>query len=223
MRPLTYFRPKPMIEVLGKPLLHHIIDSLPAFVDELVIVIGYKGEMIREYFGGRFQGRSIRYIEQQEKTGTADAFKLCEPHLESNEKFLLLYADDLHDRGSITELTKRELGLLVYEVPEPKRFGIVLTDATGKIRDIEEKPREPKSNLAVIGVYVLDPRIFNYEPDVHESGERYVTSMIQKMLQEYPMYAERASFWVPVGYPEDLLKVEKALAVRTMPKLAYQD
>ncbi len=96
MRPLTLATPKPMIKVCGRPLLEHIIDALPAEVDELILVVGYLREQIRDYFGDSFKRFKINYIVQENKLGTYNALKLCEHLLRLEERFLLIYADDLH-------------------------------------------------------------------------------------------------------------------------------
>lgn len=210
MRPLTLDKPKPMIEVMGKPILHHIFDILPVEIDEVVLVVGYKGDKIRNYFGNEFQKRKIKYIEQKDKKGTAHALLLCGSHLK-NEKFLLLYADDFHGKESIEKCVKHELAVLVAEAENPERFGVVTTDSKGRVIAIEEKPEKPKSNLVSTGFLVLDQRIFNYEPEIHPNGEYYLTDMLNKLIRDHQVIAEKTEFWVPIGYPEDLIKIEKVL------------
>jgi len=125
MRPLTLTRPKPMVSILGKPLLHHIIDSLPAEITELVIVVGYKAEAIQKYFGANFEGKKIHYAHQERALGNAHALFLCKPYIKKGEKFLAMFADDLHSPAAIAKLIKRDWGLLVAEHPEPRKFGVV--------------------------------------------------------------------------------------------------
>ena len=210
MRPLTEEKPKPLLPVSGRPILEHIFDLLPSSVDEILVVVGYKGEMIREYFGDDYKGKKITYIEQKEQKGTADALFLCKEALGAG-RFMLLYADDLHSAESIKKCAEKDLSLLVYPTNTPERFGIVETDDEGKIVSIEEKPEKPKSNLAAVGVYVLDDRIFNYAPNL-EKGEYFLTSMIAGMIADYPFYAVETDLWIPIGYPEDLAKAESYLA-----------
>lgn len=211
MRPLTNTTPKPMLCVAGKPILHHIWESLPDSVDRVILVVGYLRDHIRSYFGSEFLGKKITYIEQKEKRGTAHALNLCRSHLKPDEKFLLMYADDLHDKQSIEKCSQSEQGLLVYNVKHPKRFGIVTTNSLGHITDIEEKPEKPKSAMAAVGVYILDNRIFKYAPDRDQNGEYFLTTMIQKMIKDHPVAAHETAFWHPIGYPEDLKAAEKIL------------
>lgn len=212
MQPLTFEKPKPLLEVAGKPLLTRIFEILPEEISEIILVIGYKGEMIKSYFGGEWQGKKITYIPQEEPLGTAHALQLCREHLEEGERFLLLFADDLYDRESLRRLLRHERAILVSEVPNPERFGIIVADENGAITDFEEKPRHPKSNLASTGAYLLDTAIFDYESELHESGEYFLPPMLVKMMKDHDVHIERASLWIPIGYPEDLKKAEKILS-----------
>lgn len=215
MRPLTLVRPKPMIEVLGKPLLHHIIDSLPSEITELIIVIGYKGGAIKAYFGDQFEGRSVKYIVQEKQLGNAHALGLCRDLLKPSERFLFLFADDLHSPQAIKRLLQKDIGMLVQEHSDPKRFGVVETDASGRVISIEEKPKQPKTNLVAVGVYVLDTRIFDYQASLHESGEYYMTDQISQLVTEHKFVIEKTEFWHPVGYPHDIDAAEKLLNKET--------
>lgn len=211
MRPLTLIKPKPMIEVLGKPLLHHIIDSLPAEITELVIVIGYKGEVIRRYFGDEFEGRPVTYVHQEKQLGNAHALELCKHLLKSGERFLFMFADDLHSPEAIKRLLAKDIGMMVQEHSDPARFGVVEVDAAGHVLAIEEKPRQPKTNLVAVGVYVLDTRIFNYQASRHENGEYYMTDQIDQLIKEHKFVVEKSEFWHPVGYPHDISSAEDVL------------
>lgn len=212
LHPLTLDCPKPLIEVLGKPLIQHIWEVLPNIVDEVVLVVGYKREMIRDFLGEEFQGKKVTYVEQNEPTGTAHALKLCKEHLESEEKFLLMYADDLHGKDGIAQCVEHNAALLVSCVDDPRRFGVVTTNQDGTIKNIEEKPENPKSNLAVTGVYVLTPQIFNYDATHTRKGEYYLTDMIEGYIKHNPVQVIESDFWVPVAYPQDIARAEEILS-----------
>jgi NDP-sugar pyrophosphorylase family protein len=77
LRPLTEDKPKQLVQVHGKPLIDYIVEALPSSIDELIIVVGYKGDMIREYCGTTFHGKSVQYVEQPVAEGTAKALWLC--------------------------------------------------------------------------------------------------------------------------------------------------
>jgi len=211
MRPLTLVKPKPMIEILGKPLLHHIIDSLPEEITELVIVIGYKKEAITSYFGDQFEGRPVTYRVQEKQLGNAHALMLCRDLLSQGERFLFMFADDLHSPKAIKKLLSYELGTIVQEHPDPSRFGVFVINNKNRVISMEEKPRVPKSNLVATGVYILDTRIFEYTASLHESGEYYMTDQIDQMVREHTFVVERTDFWHPIGYPHDISSAENIL------------
>lgn len=212
MLPLTLEKPKPLLEVLGKPLLHHIWESLPDAVDEVILVVGYKGDMIRQYFGKEFLGKKVTYVEQQEQKGTGHALHLCRPHLENSDQFFFLFSDDLYDKKTLERCLKHDRTMLVAKVEEPQRFGIVVIDEQGKMLEFEEKPEQPKTNLASTGAFVLDKKIFDYELELDPRGEYFLTPLVQRLARDHGMFCEQASFWIPVGYPEDLKKAEEILS-----------
>lgn len=210
MRPLTHNKPKPMIEVLEQPLLCHILKSLPEEINEIILVIGYLGDQIKNYFGEKFGRFKITYVYQQKKLGTAHALWLCRKQLQE-EKFLILYADDLQSKDDIKKCMAYPLAILVKEVEDPQRFGVIIADKTGIVLDMIEKPEFPVSHLASTGVYVLDHRIFNYPARKHENGEYYITDSLAQLAKNHEVIAVKANFWLPIGYPEDLKKAEAAL------------
>jgi len=214
MRPLTESRPKPMIEVLGKPLLHHILDSMPEEINEIILVVGYKGDQIKNYFGCRFGRFKINYVHQAEKLGTAHGLWLCKDLL-GEERFLMLYADDLQSKEDIKKCLAHPLSIMVKEVEDPRRFGVIIADEKGRVLDLVEKPEFPISKLASTGVKVLDGRIFNYPARKHENGEYYITSSLAQFIKEHDVFVERAAVWIPIGNSEDLARANehfKALA-----------
>lgn len=214
LRPLTNDKPKPMVLVSGKPILHHIWNMLPKEITEVVLVVGYKAEKIREYFGDEFGGRKVRYVAQEQPLGTGAALMLCKNFIADGEKFLFLYADDLHSKKSIAKLLKHDCALLVYKHADPSRFGVVETAPDGKIVSLEEKPEKPKSNLVSVGVYVLPSRIFNYAASPNVNGEIYATDMVNGLIADTPVYAVQSDFWHPIGYPEDITAAEQILHQR---------
>lgn len=210
MWPLTETKPKPMLKIGGKPLLHHIFDALPDEIDEVILVVGYLGDQIQKYFSKRFGRFKIRYVKQKEKLGTGHALHLCKNFL-GKDRFLMLYADDLQSKKDLKKLLQYPLSVLVKEIKDPRKFGVVMADKNGKILEIVEKPDNPSSNLASTGVKVLDSRIFKYPLVQHPNGEYYVTYPLAQLAKDYEIIAVKADFWFPIGYPEDLKKAAKTL------------
>ena len=102
--------------------------------------------------------------------------------------------------------------MLVAEVPDPQRFGIVELDKNFFVKGIEEKPEKPKTNLASCGFFVFTPEIFEYEPSQGPKGEYYLTSMLEKLIQSGGgIKAVKARAWLPFNDPNDHKKVEEAI------------
>ncbi len=210
MRPLTLERPKPLIAIAGRPLLEHIIDVLPEEVDDLILVVGYKAELIRRHFGDSYKGRRIRYVHQWMPAGTAHALSIAEPLLE-NGRFLMLNGDDLHGAAAFREALMHPLALLAAPHDEPSKFGVIELNADGTLASIVEKPDLPPTNLVSTGAMVLDKRIFEYEAARHENGEYYLTYPLGLLAKEHPITVVTQDFWMPVGYPEDVEAAGKVL------------
>lgn len=211
LRPLTEDRPKPLVDIAGKPLLFHILERLPDEITEVIIVVGYKGEQIVQSVGARFGGKVVRYIWQEEQRGTAHALGLCRECLRG--KFLLLNADDVYDTESLRTLIKKDLALLAHEHEHPEWFGVIVQNADGTLGDIIEKPRIPPSRLVSTGAMVLDERLFEYEPKRHESGEYFIPTQLAQLAKAFPVDIVPVKTWVAVGRPEDVYKAEKILSV----------
>lgn len=207
LRPLTLNIPKALAEVGGKTLLEHTIDALPNEVTEIVLVVGYLGEQIRDFCGDNFAGRKIYYVEQKERLGTGHALKICASLL-GDEKFLVLFADDLLDSKALKDCLKYDLAVIVKEHPEPSQFGVVSLRDDGSIASIIEKPINPPTNLVTVGPYLLDKRVFNYEIEPAPNGEYYLPAMVSAMAKDYGVYPAKADFWLPIASLEDLKKSE---------------
>jgi len=211
LRPLTEEKPKPLVEVLGKPIIQYVWEALPREVDEVVVVVGYKKEEVKKFLGDKFLGKRVVYVEQDKPLGTAHALNLCKTLLEGEEKFLLMYADDIHGADSIERCIAHAPSLLVHYIDDPRRFGVIVRNSDGTVQDIEEKPEHPKSNLAVTGVYVLTPEIFQYKATQSKGGECYLTDMIRQYIQTFPLHVVESDLWIPIAYPEDVKRAEEIL------------
>ena len=212
MRPLTLKTPKPLLKVNKKPILRHIVQCLPSEISELILVVGYLGEQIKDYCGNEFLGRRVRYVWQKKKLGTYHALKLCESLIEKSERFLMLYADDLHGAEGIKNCLNHKYAVIVGEAEDPRKFGVVRLNSDGSISEIIEKPESSLSNLVSTGVLLLDSKIFEYEANLHPNGEYYVTSAVSKMIKDnYRIFAVKSTMWFPIGYPEDVKKAGEFL------------
>ncbi len=209
LRPLTNDRPKPMILLNGRPLLEYVLDELPDNVDELVIVIGYRGDTIKQHFGSSYKGRPITYVEQREYLGTGHAVLIAKEHLP--EKFMLINSDDIGDKTSFREGLQHDYALFTAEHEHPERFGVVETDERGMLRAITEKPDKPITNLVSTGSMVLQPKIFSMPLTKHPNGEHYVVDMLSGIMQEHPIKVLKQKTWITITYPDDIEPTEKLL------------
>lgn len=210
MRPYTLSVPKPLIQVNGKTILDHIIDALPKKITELVLVVGYKEEQIREYFGHEYKGRSVTYVVQPDpKAGTGDALFCAEEAVQG--KFLMMYGDDIHGAKTLAEAVQHEHCILASHSDTPEKFGVLELNDDNTLKGILEKPENPPSNLVNIGGAVLTHDIFKFKPPLSKVGEYFITDSITDYAQEYPVDVLEQDLWIPVGYPEDIEKAEKIL------------
>lgn len=209
MRPLTLSTPKPLIKVAGKPLIEHIIGALPQEVDEVILVVGYLKEQIKEFCGDYFLGKRILYIEQAEQKGTAHALFLTKHLLK--DKFFVLMADDILDDTSLSETLKYDRAMIVSTSDHPEKFGVVIADEKGLVQKVIEKPENPPTNVVSTGAMLLDQNIFNYQTKPGLKNELYLSNLVDALIQDMPVYAVKAKRWISMGYPEDIAKAEKIL------------
>lgn len=213
MKPLTNDTPKPMLKIGDKPILGRILNDLPENVDEIILVVGYLKEKIIDYFGNKFGRFRIQYVIQEGKLGTYHALESCKDLIADDEKFLMMYADDLHGAENLQKCAQgSSCTILAYKAEDPRKFGVLETDSDGFITGIEEKPEHPKTDLVSIGAMVLDKDVFKYPARRHSNGEYYLTDSIEQMiLAGYKFKAVNSSIWIPIGYPEDLVRAEKII------------
>src|SRR5256885_13703552 len=218
MRPLTANLPKPVLRVAGKPFLRHPLEAvLAAGIKELAILIGWHGLRIRERFGdGADLDLSIAYEEQGERLGTAHAIGCMRKHVDGT--FLSVNGDVVASAPALSELLAfhqkvRGPVMALAEVPNPRAFGVVeMKD--GKIAALEEKPRQPKSNLINAGIYVFDEDLFPLIDATPKSprGEYEITDTIRLLMAKRDVHGFRLpTGWIDVGRPWDLLRANAAL------------
>ena len=210
MRPLTLEKPKPLIEIAGKPLISHIVEALPSEITELVLVVGYKGDMIREYCGDVFLGRPVTYFEQANPGGSAEALFIAKEAL--RDTFLVMYADDIHGKRALKEMMRYSHAMLAARSETPERFGVVEQNADGTIKRIIEKPEHPSSDLVSTGGFVLSTDIFDCVAEKSHLGEYYLVDNVNIYAKTHPVHIVEQDLWIPIGYPEDIQKAEKILA-----------
>lgn len=223
MKPLTDATPKTLLKVCNRALFDYSMDLLPVDVTEVIVVVSYLADQIVTYARAQYPHYRFRFLTQFSLGGTAQAMELATPYLKG-EKFLVIYADDIHSKKAVTQCLQFDLAALVQETNHPERFGIIniVPDASfqsrgavGRMAKFIEKPTQPESNLAWVGVAVLDDRVFRYTARQHANGEYYLTDMIDQLSRDARVAVIKTDLWLPIGYPEDLARAERALTQTT--------
>jgi len=214
MGDLTNDAPKPMLKVNGKPILEYTLANLPNEISEIIIVVGYKGEIIKSYFKDLYQDKKIRYVVQSELNGSAGALHSTKEFL--HDRFLVLNGDDLYSKSDLEKFIANEPpAVLAKEVENSGRFGVLKIDNNGCLLEIIEAPKENHGNLVNTGAYFLNKIFFDY-PLVKKSTkidekEFGLPQTLATMAKDYKIKVVKAEFWHPMGYPEDILKAEKIM------------
>ncbi len=219
MRPLTCTRPKVLLPVANKPIMEHLLETVArAGVKDLVFIVGYKDDRVRDYFGdGARWGVSISYRLQPCPLGTADAVRMAEGLVD--DLFLVLNGDIIVDSSDIAALVSREgTAVSVKEVENTDGLGTVETDS-GHVTRLHEKLASPPTRLANIGVYLFRQTIFEAIRHTPKScrGEYELPQAIQLLVDSGERVACHSfNSWKDVSYPWDLLLLNEQL-LSTMP------
>ena len=215
LRPLTHTGPKQLLPIANKPMSEFCLESIKetGITDIAIIIGGLGANKVREYYGsGENFGVNISYIEQDEPRGIAHAIRLCKEFIK-NEKFLVFLGDNIIQR-SITSFVKNfensqfDATLLLCEVDNPSRFGIADVK-NEKITKIIEKPKDPPSNLAVTGIYLLSPKIFDVIANLKPSwrNELEITDALDILLKQNNniSFEVITDYWKDTGTPDDII------------------
>jgi bifunctional UDP-N-acetylglucosamine pyrophosphorylase/glucosamine-1-phosphate N-acetyltransferase len=203
MKDLTKDVPKPMLPIQGKPKLAYTLEILPEEITEVIFIVGYLQEQIREFFGEEYAGKKIKYIVQEKLNGTAGAVALAKDEIGS-EKVLVMMGDDLYDRKDLEKILQYEQALLAYETDEAEQFGLVDTDKDGYLTGVVERPHNKTEGLVNTAAYVLSPEYFNTPLVAISETEFGLPQTLVKMYPEHKTKVVRTNKWLPIGSPEDL-------------------
>jgi len=215
MNPLTLTRPKPLMKVVNKTIIEHNLDQLIGIAKEVLIVIGYKGDMIRSLIGEKYNGIKIRYVVQENQLGTGDAAKKTSEFLDG--KFLLLNGDDLYFKEDIKKCLKKFPSILLGKVKNPSSFGVAEC-YENFVKSFTEKPDNPnQDSLVNTGLYFLDNSIFDFEIEKSSRGEYEFTDYIRAFITRQRLYFQTTEKWIPVSYPWNLLEANE-LILKTIKK-----
>lgn len=232
--PLTYTRAKQLIPVANKPVLFRVIEAIrDAGVREIGIITGDTGPEIQEAVGdgSQFGDVQITYIPQDEPKGLAHAVKISQDFL-GDERFVMFLGDNVIE-GGISELirdfeTHKEWNsqIVLTEVEQPEQYGVAKLTDEGKIEQLIEKPKEPPSNLALVGIYMFDSNIFEAVNAIKPSwrDELEITDAIQWLVENnYSVYPYvHKGWWVDTGRPGDMLSANSRVLDELEPVILGQ-
>ncbi|PSQ20658.1 glucose-1-phosphate thymidylyltransferase [Halobacteriales archaeon QS_8_65_32] len=208
MRPLTANLPKPMLPIADRPLVAHTAEAaVDAGTDELIFVVGYEADVVREYFGEEYQGAQVNYAIQEGQEGTADAVAAARDYLEGD--FCVLNGDDLYDRASIATLFDSVPSVGAYRADEPSNYGVLTVDG-GRVTGIVEKPDEPDTDLVNAGAYAFPAEAREWlDVPKGDRGEREITDVLARAIKEREVSYAEIGRWLGVGRPWELLEANE--------------
>ncbi len=225
LRPHTFTKPKSLVRVAGKTVLQHVIDGLAKVdVEEYIIITDKNGNIIKQFVDEHYPKIKVSYVTQTELLGPAHAVSLASPRINEGDDVLVVFNDTLF----VTDLTRihilcRDLDGLIYskEVEDYKRFGVnVMKD--GVIVDMVEKPDQPVSKLAQVGLYYMKNgrQFMDYinkaiKNDLRTKGEFYLPEVFKLMIKDgLKLGAPEIEEWLDCGKPETLLETNRYLLER---------
>lgn len=207
LRPLTYTRPKPMLRIVGKPVVEHIIEYLRSFgIYDIILTTNYLKSQIVDYIGdGQRFGVNVTYPQEEDPMGTAGSVKNIQHLL--NETFLVIQGDnitdfDLHSLIMAHKKSGALATMAVHPVHDPEHYGVVVSDEFGKVKFFQEKPSpgDCKSNMINTGIYILEPEILEFIPPNTKfdfSKDLFPILCGRGLLCACPL----EGFWTDIGQP----------------------
>ncbi|WP_227353640.1 bifunctional sugar-1-phosphate nucleotidylyltransferase/acetyltransferase [Haladaptatus salinisoli] len=226
LRPLTRNRPKPMLPATTRPILEYVLDALvDAGIDRIHLVVGYRGDRVRDHFGSNYRGVTVSYAEQNKQLGSGHALLAVRDDVD--DAFLVVNGDQIIEAemvadvreafgGGATNRDRPAAALAVIERADVGEYGAVVMDGD-RVREIVEKPASDEYRLLNAGVYAFDERIFDaVESTPSAAGELALTDTLARLLATDAAVRGIVTdgLWVDATYPWDLLDVAHELLVR---------
>lgn len=211
LRPFTEAMPKVMLPVANKPVLEYVFDAVKnSGIDEIIVIVGYKKEVILEHFKD-YEDIDIKYVIQEKQLGTAHALLQAKKHIK--DTFIVVPGDNVIDQSSISKLIKdkSEHSILIKENPNPSKYGVVFVKRN-ILERIVEKPKEEAGRFISTGIYKLPGSIFMDIEKLTSKGEYAITSVIQSIVEgSIKISSVVADSWMDIVYPWDLIRVNEAM------------
>ena len=221
LRPHTHLIPKPMLKVGGKPVIDYVMEDVAKLgnVEQVIYITGHLKERVESYAREKYPFPSV-FVEQAVQDGTAGAVALAREYVD--QPVLIVFVDTVFDADlSVIERSDADGIIWVKEVEDYQRFGVVLTDADGNMTRIVEKPKEPISKRANIGLYYIRNWKLLYEGIDHvlrqppNKGEYYLTDAFQYMIEKgAKIHVEDVAGWYDAGKLDTLLDTNRDMLLR---------
>lgn len=219
LRPHTYTQPKPLIPLAGKTILSFILDQfIDAGQKDFIFIIGYLGEKIKIYVEEKYPQINATFIIQHERSGTGHAIFLAKDYILPDEDILIVYGDTICDYNLKDVLASSKSLVGIKKVDDPREFGVAEIGADGLVKNAIEKPKIPKSNMALVGIYkiVETKKLFDIiEKDYINEGsieEYHLTSVINSLVHNnVEIGTFQVNNWFDCGKKETLLETNAIL------------
>ncbi|UWE09961.1 glucose-1-phosphate thymidylyltransferase [Actinacidiphila bryophytorum] len=230
LRPFSYSMPKQLIPIANRPVLEHVLANISALgVTEVAVVVGGWGaEIEREIGDGSRLGVRITYIPQDEPLGLAHCVLLARTFL-GEDDFVMYLGDNMLPDG-VGDVARQfaaerpDAQLVVRKVADPRNFGVAELDPAGRVTRLVEKPQQPRSDLALIGVYFFTAAIHRSVAAIRPSarGELEITDAVQHLLAHGGdvRAEEYAGYWKDTGRTEDVLECNRRMLAALVPAVA---
>lgn len=202
MGELTRNYPKPMLEIAGKNLLEYKLEILPDNIDEIIFVVGYQKDKIVNYFGNKYKGKQITYVEMFDLNGTGSALWNCRHLL--HDKFLVMMGDDIYFQDDLIRVLEHDWAILIKQVKKPVAGGNISISADYNFVGIKEST-DFVEGFVNTGLYVLQKEIFKYELVDLGNGEYGLPQTLSRAAKDFPVRAILTDNWHQVSRPEDLV------------------
>ena len=226
LRPLTKITSKQLLPVYNKPMIYYPLQTLlDAGIKDILIIIApdYAGHFLNLLGSGKEFGARFSYEIQDAPRGLSDAFIVGESFI-GKDKVAMILGDNIfldHDFSRAIKSFKSGGMVFAKEVPDPERFGVVKFDKNNKVLSIEEKPAKPKSNFAVVGLYVYDNRVIEYAKALKPSprGEIEITDLNNRYLKDGELKVNIFDgIWEDAGTFDSLLRIQNIVAEKERAK-----
>lgn len=220
LRPHTYTQPKALIPVAGKPILGFIIEELQAVgCKEFIFIVGYLGEKVRSYVETKYPDINAHFAVQEQRQGLGHAIYTARDFVDMDEEVLIMLGDTIVEVNLKEALKTENSVLAVKKVDDPRNFGVAEIDKDGNIVKVVEKPRFPKSNMALVGIYKIKETkaLFDHlaklvEAQEEQHGEIQLTDAIMGMIEDgIPFSSFKVDNWYDCGKIEILMETNAKL------------